>query len=208
MHSKKKIIIADDHPLLIDGLSAVINNDNELMVCATAASGRQLLQIIPLYEPDLIMLDINLPGMDGIDTAKLIKTGYHQIPVLCISSYYSDTLIATLKSISVEGFVPKQTDSKMVLQVVKQMIAGKRNIFLKSEFENHYNKSAVKELELLTQREKEIIRLIKNGKSTKEIAEFLFLSVHTVDTHRKNICAKLNLENPSSLVRYAANITI
>jgi DNA-binding NarL/FixJ family response regulator len=108
----------------------------------------------------------------------------------------------------VEGFVPKQTDSKMVLQVVKQMIAGKRNIFLKSEFENHYNKSAVKELELLTQREKEIIRLIKNGKSTKEIAEFLFLSVHTVDTHRKNICAKLNLENPSSLVRYAANITI
>jgi DNA-binding NarL/FixJ family response regulator len=202
MTIKKQIIITDDHPLLIEGLSAVINEDKALNVCATASTGKQLLQIIPLQKPDLIMLDINLPGMDGIETAKVIKAKHPDIDVLCISSYFSQSLITTLKAIPVEGFIPKQTDSRAVVKTIKQILAGE-TVFIKSEVENPYGKPEVKELKLLTEREKEVIQLIKKGKTTKEIADMLFLSVYTIDTHRKNICAKLNVSNPGALSRFA-----
>ncbi len=202
MKGKKNIFITDDHPLLIEGLSAVINSDAELTVSATANDSKELIQKLDLKQPDLLILDINLPGRDGIETAKIVGRAYPEVYILCISSYFSPSLIAILKGISVDGFIPKQTDSKQVIDVVKRIIAGEK-IFIKSEVENHYGKQEIKELELLTQREKEVIRLIKKGKSSKEIAEALFLSSHTIDTHRKNICAKLNLTSPGALTRFA-----
>lgn len=202
MATKKQIIITDDHPLLIEGIAAVINAEKELNVCATATSGKRLLQIIPLHQPDLIILDINMPDIDGIETARVIKAAHPHLYVLCISSYFSQSLISTLRAIPVDGFIPKQTDSKIVVRTIQQIIAGE-TVFINSDVENPYGKAEIKELELLTQREKEIIRLIKKGNSTKAIAEILFLSIYTIDTHRKNICSKLNLTTPGALIRFA-----
>lgn len=199
----KKIILTDDHPLLLEGLAAIISEQQDLDVCATAVNGKQLIQIIPIYNPDLIVLDINLPEIDGIEAAKIIKNSNPEIKILCISTYFSKNLLDTLKKIPIEGFIPKQSDSKVVLKTINQIIDGE-NVWLKSNIEITYQKEAPKELELLSQREKEVLRLIKKGMSTKEIAAALYLSTYTVDTHRKNICTKLNLASPGALSRYVS----
>jgi two-component system nitrate/nitrite response regulator NarL len=199
----KKIILTDDHPLLLDGLTAIISEQQDLEVCATAVNGKQLLQIIPIHNPDLIVLDINLPEIDGIEAAKIIKNSNPEIKILCISTYYSKNLVDTLKAIPVEGFIPKQSDSKVVIKTINQILNGE-NIWLKSITEIVYQKEAPKELNILTQREKEVLRLIKKGMSTKDIAAALYLSVYTIDTHRKNICTKLNLASPGALSRYVS----
>ena len=172
-------------------------------VCATATNGKQLIQIIPLHNPDLIVLDINLPEIDGIEAAKIIKNSNPEIRILCISTYYSKNLVDSLKAIPIEGFIPKQSDSKVVLKTINQILNGE-NVWLKSNTEIAYQKEAPKELELLSQREKEVLRLIKKGMSTKDIATALYLSIYTIDTHRKNICNKLNLNSPGALSRYAS----
>lgn len=197
-----KLILTDDHPLLVDGLKTIFSAQENLAVVATANNGKQLIQIVPLHMPDLILLDINLPEIDGIEAASIIKSRYPEIKILCISTYYSKNLIDKLKAIPIEGFIPKQIDSPKVLQTVNQILNGE-SVFVKSAVESVYQKEEPREIKLLSEREKEIIRLIKKGFSSKEIAAKLFLSVYTIDTHRKNICAKLNLENPGALVRYA-----
>ncbi len=196
-----KIIITDDHPLLIDGLKSIFAEQENLVVCATAKDGKQLLQQIPLHQPDLILLDINLPEIDGIEAASIIKNRNPEIKILCVSTYYSKNLLDKLKAIPVEGFIPKQIDSPIVLSTVNKILAGEE-IYIKSSVEKKYEKEEPKEIKLLTEREKEIVRMIKKGFSSKEIATKLFLSTYTIDTHRKNICAKLNLENPGALLRY------
>ena len=198
-----KIILTDDHPLLLDGLTAIISEQQDLDVCATATNGKQLIQIIPLHNPDLIVLDINLPEIDGIEAAKIIKNSNPEIRILCISTYYSKNLVDSLKTIPIEGFIPKQSDSKVVLKTINQILNGE-NVWLKSNTEIAYQKEAPKELELLSQREKEVLRLIKKGMSTKDIASSLYLSIYTIGTHRKNICNKLNLNSPGALSRYAS----
>jgi two-component system nitrate/nitrite response regulator NarL len=196
-----KIIIADDHPLLIDGIRSIISSEKVFDLCAVASNGKQLLQIIPLHNPDLIIMDINLPEIDGIEAATFIKNTHPEILILCISTYYSKGLLDKLRAIPVEGFIPKQSDSRVVLQTIKQVIDG-GHIFIKSPKDNIYKKEDPVEIALLSTREKEIVRLIKKGLSTKEIAEGLYLSAYTVDTHRKNICQKLNLTTPGALLRY------
>lgn len=196
------IIITDDHPLLIDGIKAIISQASDLQVCATASSGKQLIQILSKQKADLLFLDINLPEIDGIEAATIIKNRYPTIKILCISTYYSSSMIEKLKAIPVDGFIPKQIDSPRVLQAVYEVLKG-NNVFIKSNAEVPFQKEEPKEIMLLSEREKEVIRLIKKGLSSKEIAAKLYLSIYTIDTHRKNICAKLNLESPGALVRYA-----
>ena len=197
------LIITDDHPLMIDGLKAIFSQQQNLSVCATATNGKQLIQILPLHKPDLVLLDINLPEIDGIEAATIIKSRYPSIKVLCISTYYSKNLLEKLKAIPVEGFLPKQVDSPIVLQTVNKILKGE-NVFIKSSNESPYQKEEPHEIKLLSDREKEVIRLIKKGLSSNEIAAKLFLSVYTVDTHRKNICTKLNLASPGALSRYVS----
>jgi len=197
-----KIILTDDHPLLLDGLTTIISEQQDLNVCATASNGKQLIQLIPLHNPSLIVLDINLPEIDGIEAAKIIKNSNPEIKILCISTYYSKHLVDTLREIPVEGFIPKQSDSKVVLKSINQILEGE-NVWLKSNTEITYQKEYPIELELLSQREKEVLRFIKKGMSTKDIATALYLSTYTIDTHRKNICNKLNLTSPGALSRYA-----
>ncbi len=199
----KKIILTDDHPLLLDGLSSIISEQQDLEICATATNGKQLIQIIPVHKPDMIVLDINLPEIDGIEAAKIIKNSNPELKILCISTYYSKNLVDTLRTIPVDGFIPKQSDSKVVLKTINQILEGK-NVWLKSDVEITYQKEAPKELELLSQREKEVLRMIKKGLNTKDIATALYLSIYTIDTHRRNICSKLNLHSPGALSRYVS----
>lgn len=199
----KKIILTDDHPLLLEGLSAIISEQPDLDICATALNGKQLIQIVSIHEPDLIVLDINLPEIDGIEASKIIKNTHPAIKILCISTYFSKHLIETLKANDVDGFIPKQSDSRVVLKTINQILKGEQ-VWIKGNVEIAYQKEAPKELNLLTQREKEVLRLIKKGMSTKDIATTLYLSIYTVDTHRKNICTKLNLASPGALSRYVS----
>ena len=196
------IIITDDHPLLIDGLRAILSPASDLNICATTNNGKQLFQLLTKQSADLVILDINLPEINGIEVATILKNRYPEIKVLCISTYYSKSLMERLKAIPVDGFIPKQINSPVVLNSVYEILKGK-NVFIKSNTENPFEKEAPKEIILLSEREKEVLRWIKKGLSSKEIAAKLFLSIYTIDTHRKNICAKLNIESPGALMRYA-----
>lgn len=195
------IIITDDHPLLVDGIKAILNQADDLHVCATVGNGKQLIQVLSRQKADLILLDINLPEIDGIEAATILKNRYPDIKILCISTYYSKGLMDKLKAIPVDGFIPKQINSPKVLQSVYDVLQG-NTVFIKSNLDVPFQKEEPREIMLLSDREKEILRLIKKGLSSKEIAARLYLSVYTVDTHRKNICAKLNLESPGALMRY------
>jgi two-component system nitrate/nitrite response regulator NarL len=197
----KKIILADDHPLLLEGLTAIIREQANLNVCATAKNGKHLLQIFPLHKPDLILLDINMPEIDGLEASKIIKSTNPDIKILCISTYYSKNMLDLLREIPVEGFIPKQSDSKDVINSINRVLAGE-TVFIKNHTETIYLIEPAKEVNILSPREREIMHMIKKGMSTKDIASTLYLSTYTVDTHRKNICSKLNLESPGSLLRF------
>ncbi|MBC7850983.1 MAG: response regulator transcription factor [Chitinophagaceae bacterium] len=204
MHNKISIMIADDHLLFIDGLVLLLNNEPDLQVIEVANDGKELLECIKQTEPDLVLLDINMPKLNGLDTARYIKQSNPNIKVIMLSTYNEDHLVEKAKSYGANGYLLKNSSKAELLQTIRLVAEGKSCFPYRLPREPtgfDGNDQFLKSFNL-TKRETEILGLIKQNLTNKLIAEKLFLSVYTIETHRKNIMQKLGLGTPGALMKF------
>jgi DNA-binding NarL/FixJ family response regulator len=205
MDNMKTIMIADDHPMMIEGLSSIIHQYTPFKVIASANDGQALLHKLNDMVPDMLLLDLNMPKMNGMETAKAVKAKYTGVKIVCISMYYEKPVYDALQEIGINGFIPKLTDATIFSDTIQEIMAGKK-IFINNDtgalpagsgglndpFQN---------IQKLSEREIEVLRLIKQGLTTKEISEHLHRSEYTIETHRKNICRKLQVSSQNGLLK-------
>lgn len=204
---KIEICIADDHTMFLEGISALLKTEKDISIIGTATNGKSILEILENKLPDVLLLDINMPEMDGIEVAKLIKQQHSAVKILIISTSFATQTVAKLMRIGVEGYLLKNAEkSELVHAIIK---LSQNQVYYCSEIENIYDqhlhklKSEEVQITELSSREKEILILIAQEFTGNEIAEKANISLNTVSTHRRNLLSKLNVKNSAGLVKYA-----
>ena len=203
-----KILIADDHQMILDGFRILLDQEEGLEVIAEAMDGEQVIEEArKTQELDVIILDINMPKKDGIEVTKILKTEFPEVSILIVTMYNRKEFIRNLMEVGVDGYILKNSGKKELVNAINALSQGEpyfgkeiTRTIMKSYQKNRVFDSPM-EIEL-TSREKEIIQLIGEGLNTNEIGERLFLSAHTVNTHRKNILSKLNVKNSVGMIRF------
>lgn len=197
-----KILLADDHKIVIDGLKLILESRAHYEVVGEVENGQQALEFLAKNKVNIVVLDINMPIMDGITCAKKIKEQYTDVKVIVLTMYAQTSFIEEIIKIGIDGCLLKNNSGKELAEAIDRVHSGR------SYYDQiHSFNSATKEVKKhkLTEREIEIIKLLADGLSSNQIGERLFISEHTVRTHRKNILKKLNLHNSSELIQYALN---
>ena len=207
-----KILIADDHPLIAEGIKNTFDNQENYQVVAVVNNGKEVLNFIEQNLVDVVLLDINMPIMDGIECAKEIISKYKNIKIAMLSMHEESSIIKNLISIGVKGYMLKTIPSDELLLAIKNIYNGKEyfnsdvtKALISDDDSSTFNQFSKKSplLDLLTSREKEIIKYISQGLTNNQIGEKLFISHRTVDSHRTNIMRKIDVHNVASLIRFA-----
>jgi DNA-binding NarL/FixJ family response regulator len=210
MSGKKKIVIAEDHTLLREGVIAMLEDREDLQVVAEAADGMEAIRCVEKHEPDLILLDLAMPKMNGISAIKDISSRFPATRILTVTIQTDDEYILAAFESGAHGYCLKQASRKEFLSAIDKVLEGNRYIspeisdqVLEGYLEGKKRLKSDSRWENLTQREKEVLKLIGEGYKNAEIAEYLFISPKTVDKHRSNIMKKLDLHNAAALTKYA-----
>jgi len=206
-----KVLLVDDHALIRQGVQSMLEQFDDLEVIASVASGEDAINSVNEQKPDVILMDIMMSGMTGIEATRWIKENYPDIKVVMLSAEISKTYVSASIQSGVDGYLPKDVDSGTLIEAIRVTSAGGRyfnDAIMKLVFEASLQKEKVKAPAKslpnnLTAREYEVLQLIALGKSNKELAEELFISIKTVETHKTNILQKLGLKNTAEVVRYA-----
>ena len=202
------LIIADDHKMFIDGLISILNDAPEFSVILTAKNGAQVVKCLGINGVEnihLLITDLTMPEMDGIELNKIVKESYPSLKTLVVSMHIDGNMIDKLIRNNVDGYVPKNAEKDELLTAIRTIIKGEK--YFSSEIKKAYtdamfeNKKA--EEVNLTDREKEVLKLIAEEYTTQEIADELFLSKHTIESYRKNLISKLNVKNLAGLTKHA-----
>ena len=208
--NKIRIIIADDHKIFLDGIVSLLFEKEGIEIVGAAFSGESLLELIKTTEADLIITDITMKGISGIETTKIITREFPHLKVLILSMHTSEEFVLNSVKAGADGYLPKDTSleelSEAILTIAKGGQYYSRDVsehFFKNYIKRYRYEQNVIERGELTQREIEILKLAAIGLSNKEIAEKLFISVKTVDTHKNHIMQKLKFKNSAELVLYA-----
>jgi two-component system response regulator NreC len=210
MSSKIRIIIADDHRVLRAGLRLLLERQTGFEVVADAADGRQTVDLVKAHLPDIVLLDIAMPHLNGIEAARLISASHPEVGIIILSMHADESyLLRALKS-GAKGYLLKDAGEDDVIDAVRAVSEGKAffspaiSKLLVEDYVRQLQHQGLEDVyDLLTPREREIMQLLAEGKSSKDIAALLFLSPHTVDTHRKTILQKLNVHSVPELMLYA-----
>lgn len=203
------VLIADDHQLIVDGLCKILETQKEIGTIYTTNNGKEVLEKIMLHDIDCVIIDINMPVLNGLEATKGIKKEKPGIKILVVSMLSDAAIVSKMLKAGADAFINKDTGKEELLKAIHLVMQGEKYISpaisynLYSHFNDKHITTGDNEKQL-TARETEIIRYIAEGLTNQAIAGKLFLSTVTVDTHRKNILHKLNLNNAAALVKYAA----
>lgn len=194
-----RIAIAEDHQALIDGIKLALEYEEGLSVIGEATDGEALLDLVRKKQPDIVITDIRMPKCDGITATRLIKKEFPNINIIAFSMFEQDEAVLQMKNAGASGYIMKNSSLKKLVEAIKAV--SKNLLFFDDSI---VAKDALtKEEIILSTREKEILRLIGEGKTSQEIADMLFIGKSTVDTHRKNIIKKMNIYGKTDLIRFA-----
>lgn len=206
------VIVADDHRMFTDALQGFFTTESGIQLIGSAINGDELMQLLKKQQPRVILLDINMPGMNGITATSLIRKKYPKIKIVIVTMYRTPEFIINLYKLGVDGYLLKNSSKEELIEAIKTVDKGGKS------FSDFVSDTVLKEKQYtrpehfddskfsFSKRETEIVRLLANGLSTQEVADKLFLSFFTIESHRKNMLNKLNLRNTAELVKYAAHL--
>lgn len=207
-----KVAIADDHGLMRQGIASLLEGNKDVTVVGLMSSGEEAVNFAAQTPPDIFLMDIVMRGMTGIEATRWIKEQNPQIKIILISSEVSKDFISAGVKSGIDGYLPKDVEKEILLSAIKTVMSGEKHFSPEVTaliFQDFYLKQkegkglpSAKTSEI-SPREQEVLVLLANGKSTKEIADILFISVKTVETHKIHIREKLGLNNTAQLVKYA-----
>lgn len=196
-----KVIIIDDHRLFNDGLKAMLAPKPAIEVLAQVYDSREAKDAARKFNPDVVLMDFNMPHMDGIALTKLLLADRADYKILLLSMYNEERYIESFRTIGAKGYLFKTASAEEVVQAIEDVHAGGSYFPEPDSKSNHANDNFLKKLKL-SNRELEVIQLIKAGMKTKEIAEKLNISFYTAETHRKNIKLKVGLKGEAEFIKF------
>ena len=212
-NSKIKVLIVDDHRLLRDGLAALLAQVEDVEIVGAVPSGEEAVSVFPSLKPDVILMDIMMGGMTGIEATRWIKEQDSNIKIILISSEIKKELVTAGIQCGIDGYLPKDVELDVLADAIRTVKNGGRyfnEAITNLVFEEFYQKKKLTNPQGkvtlpndLTKREQEVLALVASGKSNREVADELFISIKTVDTHKNHILDKLGLKNTAELVKYA-----
>jgi two-component system, NarL family, nitrate/nitrite response regulator NarL len=200
MPDRIKIYLVDDHKIFVRGVSTLLSSEERFNVIGFGSSGEEALDFLTENEPDVMITDIQMPGMDGIELTRKVKEIYPQVKVIGLSMLDKPEVIKELIGAGADGYLLKDIEKSELVNAIEEVYGG--NIFYSGTIAKTLMES-LSNKELLTRREKEIIKLIAEENMNTQIAEKLFISEHTVEAHRKNIFRKTKAKSIVGLIKYA-----
>lgn len=201
------IVLADDHRIVLDGLQEILDDEPDFRVAGAASNCRTLRSLAVETRPDLILLDLNMPDKDGLEMLRELKSLLPATKILVLTMYDSPQIVQRAFSAGANGYMLKAYGSDMLLHAIREVLAGKRylcdRIQAKNQSPSPHFRDVFVDKSTLSKREKEVLRLVAQSYTSKEIGERLFVSEHTVATHRRNLKRKLHARSTAELTRLA-----
>lgn len=201
MNEPIRILIADDHPFFAEGVINALRPFTQYTVVASVTNSAEAMYSIPVSIPDIAILDINMPGQNGIDLMHSIKSKWPHIKIMILSMYMPSAIKLLPEKEGIDAYVLKNSGTEVLLAALEELALGHTFYDPHIQLQNNHSADGFTQTLKLSSREKEILQMIKNGDSTKDIATALFISELTVKTHRKNIMAKMDSKNVADLIR-------
>ena len=200
-----RILIADDHTLVRAGLTSLIARLPEMEVVAEAADGRQALRMVRDLQPDIVLMDIAMPGLNGLESAERIHGIHPKIKIIILSMHASEEYVAQALKAGASGYLLKDAATAELEMALKSVSMGQFYLSpaISRQVVDNFLRGGPTGIELLTPRQREILQLIAEGKGTRDIAETLHLSVKTIETHRAQLMERLDIHDVAGLIRYA-----
>jgi len=200
-----KILLVDDHTIVRQGLKLILSAQTDLEVVGEAANGREAIDLAGKIKPDIVVMDVAMPELNGIEATRRMVAANSRIKILVLSMHKEAVYVREILRAGARGYILKDAIDTELLSAVRSVAKGDGYISpaVSGALLNDYRKDVTDPVDLLSNREREVLQLIAEGKTNKEIANKLNLSVYTVDSHRGKIMEKLNLHNTGELVRFA-----
>lgn len=203
------VLIADDHEIVRFGISTYLSSSEEIEIVGEASTGDECIELFKETQPDICILDIGMPGKNGIETAQTIRSLNYQTKILILSMHTNKHILSEALEAGINGYLLKNTNKADLLTGIRAIMKGQQvfsdpiSDLIKESFLNNSSQDTSHKRQIVTKREREVLQLIVDGLTSKEIAQKLYISPRTVDTHRANLMDKLELNNIAELVRYA-----
>jgi len=201
-----KLFIVDDHYMVIEGIHSILQNENSIEWMGHASNADSCLAFLKNQRPDVILMDISMPGMSGIELCKLVRENYPSIYIIGLSTFNQQSFIKKMMDVGASGYLLKNATRQELIFAINEVSKGKMYVCDEAASTLRFNEKI--QLPVITRREKEVLEFIASGLTNNEIAKKLFISVSTVDSHRKNILVKFEAKNIASLVKTALQLKI
>ena len=205
-----RILLADDHTVVRKGLRLLLESEPGLTVVADAANGREAVALAEQHKPDVVVLDVAMPTLNGIEAARQISTRLPRTAIVFLSMHSDESYVLKALKVGARAYLLKDSAEHDLINAVKAVSEGKSffspaisKMLVEDYMRQMQDRKVEDSYELLTTREREVLQLLAEGRSNKEVATVLNLSLYTVETHRSNILQKLNLHNQAELILYA-----
>lgn len=204
-----KVLVVDDHAVVRQGIKMVLEADPELVVVGEASTGEEAIDLVGDLTPSVVVMDVGLPGLSGFEATRRIRDAYPDVQVLALTVHDSEAYVFQMLQAGATGYVVKRAPADEVIQAVKGAHRGEAVLhptaakLLIRDYLSRVERGEEASYDALSDREREILKLIAEGKTNKEIAELLYLSVKTIQTHRANLMRKLGMHDRTELVKYA-----
>jgi DNA-binding NarL/FixJ family response regulator len=196
-----RVFITDDHYMVVEGIRSLLQYETNIEWMGHAMNAVSCMAFLEQQQPDVILMDINLPDKSGIDLCKEVKAKYPTVRIVGLSSFNQQSYIQKMMESGASGYVLKNATREELIEAIEAVVEG--HTFLSPEAASIVKKNEDSKIPVITRREKEVLVLIADGLTNNEIAEKLFISTTTVDTHRKNLLAKFDVRNTAILIRMA-----